>query len=326
MKLDPLDYRILDQLDRNARLSSDKIARALKVSADTVLYHMTKMQQAQVLERCTAVIDLASLGLLLFRVSLRLTKNISVASLEKKLFQQSYFFLIVETRGEHDLILWGAAPTLNQVQNAFSFCQEKLASVIRDSSLELITETVAYSRGYLINRPGKLFPARGNQPVKKLDVIERKILQELRQDARLPVTLIADRLKTTPAIVAYRIEKLERQGIISGYRVHLNSEIIGLQRFRVQLEFRSNFKRGSAALRKFCEVTPAITRLEFQIGAWSAEIGLEIQSFAALHEILDQLKALEGGNLQVVGVVLFRRTVSAPSQLWDKLLEIPTAS
>jgi len=321
MQLDPLACRILDVVDRDARLSADEIARKLRVSGDSVLYHLARLREKGVLERCTAELDLSAIGLLLFRVSLRLTGTIEFDDVRRSLFRSRHLFLIVETRGEFDLIAWGAAPTLHDIQDCFAFCQEKLSDAVRSCSLEVITETIAYSRGYLVNRPGKVFAARGRTASVSLDPIEIRIIQELRADARKTAVAIARDLGTTPAVVSYRIEKLERLGIISGYRVHIDSEAIGLQRFRVPLEFRGNFAACAEAVRGFCARTPAVTRLDLQIGTWPAEIGLETESFSSLHEVLDKLKALAEGRVLVGGVVLFRRTASAPKAVWDALLE-----
>lgn len=171
-----------------------------------------------------------------------------------------------------------------------------------------------------MNRPGKISATRGKQTAASLDPIEIGILQELRADARKTAVAIARDLKTTPAVISYRIDKLERLGVISGYRIHLNAEAIGLQRFRVPLEFRGDFTECADAVRRFCESTPAVTRLEFQIGSCPAEIGLETESFSSLHDVLDKLKTIAQGNVLVGGVVLFRQTLSAPRAVWDKIL------
>lgn len=320
MRLEPTACRILDLLDRDARLSADEVSRKLRISGDSVLYHLARLRDQGVLERCTAALDLSSLGLLLFRVSVRLTSNTQLENLARNLFKSSHLFLLVETRGEWDLIVWGAAPSLHDIQASYALCQEKLGNTVRSCSLDLITETIAYSRGYLMNRPGKISATRGKQTAASLDPIEIGILQELRADARKTAVAIARDLKTTPAVISYRIDKLERLGVISGYRIHLNAEAIGLQRFRVPLEFRGDFTECADAVRRFCESTPAVTRLEFQIGSCPAEIGLETESFSSLHDVLDKLKTIAQGNVLVGGVVLFRQTLSAPRAVWDKIL------
>ena len=55
-----------------------------------------------------------------------------------------------------------------------------------------------------------------------LDVIDRKILAYLQEDARVTLTEMAKRLYITRNAVKYRIELLEKEGLIDGYTALLN--------------------------------------------------------------------------------------------------------
>jgi DNA-binding Lrp family transcriptional regulator len=55
-----------------------------------------------------------------------------------------------------------------------------------------------------------------------LDVIDRKILQFLQQDARMTLTEMAKRLYISRNAVRYRIELLEKEGLIEGYTTVIN--------------------------------------------------------------------------------------------------------
>jgi Lrp/AsnC family leucine-responsive transcriptional regulator len=198
--------------------------------------------------------------------------------------------------------------------------QDIFANKILNSSLELIPEIITYSRGFLVNRPGKTFPTRGDNFIVRTDRLELNLLHALRQDGRASVRQLAAQFKTTSAVVSYRIKKLEDLGLIGGYRLSLNSEQIGLQRFRVELAFASSVNSCKELLRDYSKKCPSITRLEYYIGAWPAEIGLEAESFSKLHEILDDLRTLASGKIQINDIIMFRRTHAAPSASWKKIL------
>jgi len=61
-----------------------------------------------------------------------------------------------------------------------------------------------------------------------MDATDRKILAELQQDARLTVTELAERVRLSLSPAHRRLRELERSGVISGYRAHLNPEAVGL--------------------------------------------------------------------------------------------------
>ena len=74
------------------------------------------------------------------------------------------------------------------------------------------------------------------------------------------------------------------------------------------------------ALTDFCENSPAITRLDLQVGAWPIELGLECDSFVRLQNILDQIRELAEGSIQAGSPLLFRRTAKASPASWARIL------
>ncbi|KIZ42414.1 MULTISPECIES: Lrp/AsnC family transcriptional regulator [Rhodopseudomonas] len=61
-----------------------------------------------------------------------------------------------------------------------------------------------------------------------LDRIDRKILQALQQDARLPNVALAERVGLSPSPCLRRVKLLEAGGAIEGYRTVLDRQAIGL--------------------------------------------------------------------------------------------------
>ncbi len=71
-------------------------------------------------------------------------------------------------------------------------------------------------------------PTAGPQPRVMLDEIDKKILKELQEDARTSYAELGRRVGlTTPAVIE-RVRKLEDAGIITGYRVQIDTSKVGL--------------------------------------------------------------------------------------------------
>ena len=62
---------------------------------------------------------------------------------------------------------------------------------------------------------------------KQLDTIDRRILTELQNDGRIPIVELANRVHLTKTPCAERIRRLERTGIIKGYRADLDPDPLG---------------------------------------------------------------------------------------------------
>jgi Lrp/AsnC family leucine-responsive transcriptional regulator len=70
-------------------------------------------------------------------------------------------------------------------------------------------------------------PVYGRRMPVILDDVDRRILALLREDARRTVTDIAAQVSLSPAPVRRRIDRLEEQGVITGYTVVVDPAALG---------------------------------------------------------------------------------------------------
>lgn len=87
----------------------------------------------------------------------------------------------------------------------------------------------------------------------ELDPIDRKILEELLTDARIPIATLARRVHLSRHAVRHRIDRLEAQNVITGYTIRLGEANRPKARAIIRL-YRKDRMRGK-------EVTDAIARI-----------------------------------------------------------------
>jgi Lrp/AsnC family leucine-responsive transcriptional regulator len=63
--------------------------------------------------------------------------------------------------------------------------------------------------------------------ISELDAIDRRLLVELDADARLSTAELARRVALSPPAVADRVRRLERTGVITGYRAEMEPRALG---------------------------------------------------------------------------------------------------
>ncbi|KEO56403.1 Lrp/AsnC family transcriptional regulator [Thioclava pacifica] len=93
-----------------------------------------------------------------------------------------------------------------------------------------------------------------------LDAIDRRILNELVADARLPVAELARRVGLSKTPVAARIKQMEESGLIKGYRAMISPMKLGLSHV-TYIELRLSDTRESA-LKAFNAAVRAIPEVE----------------------------------------------------------------
>jgi Lrp/AsnC family transcriptional regulator, leucine-responsive regulatory protein len=72
-----------------------------------------------------------------------------------------------------------------------------------------------------------------------LDKIDKKILSELDLNSRQPISIIAKRLKLSRTIVEYRMQQLEKLGVIRGYVAFLDPYKFGFASWKVYFKFQN---------------------------------------------------------------------------------------
>lgn len=92
-----------------------------------------------------------------------------------------------------------------------------------------------------------------------MDSIDQAIIEELRHNARLTNTELADRVGLTPAPCLRRVRRLEHDGIIVGYHAAIDPEAVG-RAFEVIVNVdlaakdRSTVERFESSVASFAEV------------------------------------------------------------------------
>ncbi len=73
----------------------------------------------------------------------------------------------------------------------------------------------------------------------KLDLIDRKILAELDKNCRIPNSVLAKKIRKSRESVKYRIQQLQKRGIIKKFITSINPNKLGYFMFKVYLKLQN---------------------------------------------------------------------------------------
>ena len=130
----------------------------------------------------------------------------------------------------------------------------------------------------------------------EIDETDRKILSVLRRNGREPIKGIAAKTGLARSTVRHRMERMEKSGIITGYRVELSKKSdAGLEAFLlVQLKETPSYPVVEAAVIhpevQRCYSLSGETDLIIEINAGHAERLNEIRDEIARHEAVANVK------------------------------------
>jgi Lrp/AsnC family leucine-responsive transcriptional regulator len=123
-----------------------------------------------------------------------------------------------------------------------------------------------------------------------LDPINRRLLQELQADARVSIAELGRRINLSAPAVAERVQRLERAGVITGYRAEVDPKAIGFPIAAV-VRVRPTTRR----LQKIPELAreiPEVVDCHRITGEDCFFVKLHLRSMDDLEEILDRFVVL----------------------------------
>lgn len=303
-KIDLYDRKILYELDVNTRSSISDIAKKVRLSKQAVSQRIQKMQNEKIIDHFLTIGNPGVLGFLVYKVYIKL-QDLSVEEEEKlmiNLSSNSSIVWLVSTSGRFDLIIGITVKRPADFENVYYDITKSFSKFIKEKTVVQNIIAHEYNRKHLLE---KIDGARKRTTLSfldpnkqiRLDYLDLKILNVLSQNARIPIMDIASTLKLSGRLVSYRINKMEKEGIIDGYRCVFDRSLLGLQFYKILFNTRSLDEKTKKKLFSYCEFCPEITAIVQCIGAWDIEIETEISSIERFRYILKEIRNLLSDEL-----------------------------
>lgn len=140
-----------------------------------------------------------------------------------------------------------------------------------------------------------------------IDETDREILKLLQEDARRPITEIADEVGLSSAAVHNRLDRLEEDDVIRGYRVFVDPAAVGLDAHAV---IRLEFEQGSTAeARERLQELEGVQSIRLLAGKWDVAIRVYAPDIDALRDLMDEeIRTMDGFSRSEMDIVLETET------------------
>ncbi len=138
-----------------------------------------------------------------------------------------------------------------------------------------------------------------------LDDLDRRLIALLQTDARAPAADLARRLGVARTTVLARLQRLEKQGVITGYTVRLSMDE-GDSGVQAYVGITTQPKAGALVTQRLATL-PELRQLCSVSGEFDYLALLHAESPARLDALLDEIGAFEGVLKTTTSVVLARR-------------------
>jgi len=125
-----------------------------------------------------------------------------------------------------------------------------------------------------------------------LDDIDKKILNILQQDSRIPFSRLAKMLNLSEATIYVRIKRLKESGVIKGFYTEIDYDKIGLNVVAFVL-IKADPKRYENILKQLTEIKE-IYEIYDVTGEYYAMAKVRVPTREDLAKVLDKIGGMEG--------------------------------
>jgi len=131
-----------------------------------------------------------------------------------------------------------------------------------------------------------------------MDKIDARIISLLQEDARMPLKQLAEKVFLSAPAVSSRIDKLEKQGVITGYNAVVNQQKLGyhITAF-ISLEISASQKKE---FYPFIEKIPNVLECCCVTGNYSMLIKVAFSDTQELDSFIGQLQEFGNTSTQIV--------------------------
>jgi Lrp/AsnC family leucine-responsive transcriptional regulator len=293
--LDLKDRKILYELDRDCRQSCPQIAKKVGLSSEVVNYRIKRLENEGIITHYMVCVDLTKLGIIEFKMllSFQHAKSDEILKIIEQIKKDKRALWIVSCKGDWDFIVSGEVHSLTGVEQFKNELLSYFEGYIEKKAISICTEADVLGRDYLIHQkasPNRTRKLVGYAKEEELETIDKKIIAELGKNARKSVVEIAESIKSTPRIIDYRIKQLVKRGIITGFRIAINYNKLGINFYKTCFYLDAPAQNRLNDLVSFLKSHKNVIHHLKVLSNWDLEPEFEITSEEEFNSILTEIK------------------------------------
>lgn len=320
-ELDLLDRRIISELDIDSRQPITTLSKKLHRARNVIEYRIKKLQEEGVIKNFVTLVDAGKLGLNVWNIYLEF-QDINSAVEEKMvkyLNKNKKVWWVAQTAGKWNFIYSIFITDIKELYEIVNNFNIEFGKYILNQALVAHVEAEIFSRSYLINKPSKGLSWSKDSKLEKIDDTDKAILRELATNARLSSVELAEKIGSTERVVIYRIKDLLKRGIITRFRLQLDTTKYGYHFYKAIIHLKNFEKEQEKLLKEYCRGLGNIFHYEKKIGPWMLELEMDSESYEKANELMKTMKEKFPGYIKSFDLILITNEPKGELDLTQQL-------
>ena len=318
MLLDKIDQKLLFELEKNSKLPASILAKKIKTSKEVVSYRINRLMERGILRSCTAIVDMAKLGYLTFRIYIK-WQNIDLKEKQefyKQIGENKNVWTTTELHGKWDFAIFLGIKRDEYIDKFHTIWNNILKTYknrIAETKIAIYAPIYNFNKRFFIDQKEVIARISGEGKVIGYDELDEKIIMAFSSNVRQSLSSVASAAGTSIETVRRRIRELEEKGVIVGYKIDLDLGKLGYQGYRV--DFTLNNTNRNAELFEYLKQHKYFYQINKSIGGADLETEIVVKDLPHLLELLEEVMARFKGtvkNYEYMGYTNFPKLSIVP--------------
>lgn len=292
MKLNLTDKKILAELDKNCRIPNSQLAKKVGKSREAVKYRIQQLIKKGIITGFITSINPNKIGYQMFKVYLQLANipNEREKFYEFLKIQKSVYWMGISD-GAFDCVFAILSKDIPSYYEEINSILSEFKHLIIKKVLGTMVDTRQYNKKFFTgDRNGEYVVFAGKKEDNKLDNIDLKILDVLANNARIPITELAKKVKSSTEIIRRKIKNLEDKEIILNYRIAVDLNKLGYEFFKAIIYFKSLSSKEEKSLFEWIRTQPNSVYYIRSLAPWEVEFEFVVRNYIQFNKIINNLR------------------------------------
>jgi DNA-binding Lrp family transcriptional regulator len=291
MNIDLYDKKILYELDINSRATLTELSSRIKLPKETIKYRISRLSENNIIKDFFTLVNASKLGYLYYKVFIKFYKL--TAKEEEKMIKyicsESKCSNLRIIEGIFDISFLTMQKNPYQLKRFLTDFNNSFGGFIINKSIQTILKSHKLNQKALF--AGKTSPKSfyyGHPENTMLSDIQKKIVNIISSDSRIKLVDIARKVNSNPKTIKKNLKNLEEEGIISGYSVIINNDILKLEFIEIDISLKS--QDSIPAIIEFFDKTNACVFVHEVLGRYDLSIEMFVSDDNHLRKIITMFK------------------------------------
>lgn len=283
--LEKIDRELLLSLDLNCREPLTRLSKRLGKTRQVLEYRIKRLESIGVIKGFSTAFSPGKMGYHLYKIHVKLRE---IPEERERLIQylkslgNVYWYGLCS--GAWDLLIGLFYHSDFELFPVTQKLNSEFRKVVVEAKGHNLVTVLQYPKMFLTGKVGPPYEYMGKVAPSEMEPLDYKILVELVENARIPITELAEKVGSTPAIVKSHLQKMEQSGIVIQHRITIDFKKLGLTYFKTLIELNRYNEQDHLRFTKYVSKVPSV--IYFLRNLWSIELEIVAENFDRYDEII----------------------------------------